>query len=357
MKTLKFITMFVLFAMLLAACGGGQPAKPKSTELNLYAWSEYVPQAMLDGFTQETGVKVNYDTYSSNEELMAKLQAGASGYDVIIPSDYTVSILVKQGLLEKLDMAQIPNFTNIDPQFKNLEYDPGNQYSVPYQWGTTCLVVDTGKVTRPITKWADLWDPAFEGRVVMLDDEREVLGMVLMVLGYDRNSTDPAQLEEAKAKLIELMPNIKLFDSDSPKTALLAGEVWLGQTWNGEAALAHQENPDIQYIFPEEGCGIWFDNLSIPKGAPHADAALAFLNYVLKPESSILITEEFPYSSPNKAGLELFKTQDPAAYEAYMNYAATNPSAEQLKRTHLVVDVGDATTLWDRIWTEVKGGE
>ena len=357
MKTLKFITILVLFALLLAACGGGQPAKPKSTELNLYAWSEYIPQAMLDGFTQETGVKVNYDTYSSNEELMAKLQAGASGYDVIIPSDYTVTILVKQGLLEKLDMAQIPNFVNIDGQFKNLDYDPGNQYSVPYQWGTACLVVDTSKVTRPITKWADLWSPEFEGRVVLLDDEREVLGMVLMTLGYDRNSTDPAQLEEAKAKLVELMPNVKLFDSDSPKTALLAGEVWLGLTWNGEAALAHQENPDIQYVFPEEGCGIWFDNLAIPKGAPHADAALAFLNYVLKPESSILITKEFPYSSPNKAGLEMLKTQDPAGYEAYMSYAATNPSAEQLKRTHLVIDVGDATTLWDRIWTEVKGGE
>ena len=355
MKTYKWMVVLTVLVLIVAACGGG--GEKKSTELNLYAWSEYVPQALLDGFTEETGIKVNYDTYSSNEELMAKIQAGASGYDVIIPSDYTVSILNKQGLLVKLDLAKIPNLVNIDDRFKNLSYDPGNQYTVPYQWGTTCLVVDTSKVTRPLTKWADLWDPEFNQRLVMLDDEREVLGMVLNTLGYDRNSTDPAQLEEAKTRLAELMPNIRLFDSDSPKTALLAGEVWAGQTWNGEAAIAHNENPNIAYIFPEEGCGIWFDNFAIPKGALHPDAALTFINYALKPENSILITLEFPYSNPNKAALELLKTQDPKAYEAYMGFSATNPSEEELKRTHFVLDVGEATTLWDRIWTEVKGGE
>lgn len=355
MKDLRVLFFVLLAALLLAGCGGGQQAA--STELNLYAWSEYVPQALLDGFTSETGIKVNYDTYSSNEELMAKLQAGASGYDVIIPSDYTVTILANQELLDKLDMAQIPNFKNIDERYRGLEFDPTNQYTVPYQWGTTCLVVDTSKVTRPITKWADLWDPEFEGKVVLLDDEREVLGMVLMVLGYDRNSTDPAQLEEAKAKFLELTKNVRLYDSDSPKTALLAGEVWLGMTWNGEAAIAHGENPAIQYIFPEEGCGIWYDNLAIPKGAPHPDAAHKFIDYVLKPESSVLITAEFPYSNPNKAALDLLKTQDPATYEAYMSYAATNPTDADLARTKFVQDVGEATTLWDRIWTEVKGGE
>lgn len=348
----NILLLLVIGALLLASCGG-----QKSNEVNLYAWSEYIPQAMLDNFTKETGIKVNYDTYSSNEELLAKLQAGASGYDVIIPSDYVVSIMIKQGLLDPLDLSKVPNFKNIGDEYKNLEYDPGNKYTVPYQWGTSCLVIDTSKVTRQVTKWADLWDPEFKGKVVLLDDEREVLGMVLSVLGYDKNSTDPAQLEEAKAKFSELLPNVRLFDSDSPKTALLAGEVSLGQTWNGEAALAHGENPDIGYIFPEEGCTIWFDNLAIPKGAPHKDAAVELINYILKPESSVLITKEFPYSSPNKAGLELLKTQDPDAYDAYMNFPATNPSPEDMKRLKLIKDVGDATALWDRVWTEVKGGE
>lgn len=355
MKLYKLFALITVLAMVLAACAAGGAQPEASTELNLYAWSEYVPQALLDGFTEETGIQVNYDTYSSNEEMLAKIQAGASGYDVVIPSDYTVAIMAEQGMLEELDHEQIPNFANIGEEFKNQAFDPDNKYSVPYQWGTVGLVVDTSKVNRPITKWADLWDPAFEGRVVLLDDSREVLGMVLTTLGYDKNSTDPAQLEEARARLVELLPNVRLFDSDSPKTALLAGEVWLGQTWNGEAAIAHSENPAIAYICPEEGCGIWYDNLAIPAGAPHPDAAHAFINYVLSPEASILITEEFPYSNPNKAALELMKTENPELYEAYMSFPATNPELEDIQNAHPVIDVGEATPLWDRIWTEVKG--
>jgi spermidine/putrescine-binding protein len=353
-KTLLF-SILVILTILGTACGGG--GQQKSTEVNLYAWSEYVPQALLDGFAEKTGVKVNYDTYSSNEELLAKLQAGASGYDLIIPSDYIVTIMAKQGMLQEMDMSQVPNFKNIGNDFKNLAYDPGNKYTVPYQWGTSCLVIDTDKVTRPVTKWVDLWDPEFKGKIVLLDDEREVLGMVLKVLGYSNNSTDPAQLEEAKAKFLELMPSIKLFDSDSPKTALLAGEVWLGETWNGEAAIAHGENPAIDYIFPEEGCTMWFDNLAIPKGAAHLDAAYQLINYILDPEQSLLITDEFPYSNPNTAALELLKTNDAEKYQAYMDFAATNPPSEGIKNLYFIQDVGDATATWDRIWTEVKGGE
>jgi len=363
MKTFKYVALLTVLTLLastvlsagLVACGGAKPSEEKV--LNLYAWSEYIPQALLDGFTQETGITVNYDTYSSNEELLAKLQAGASGYDVIVPSDYTVVILTKQGLLEEIDLGKIPNFKNIAEELKNPYFDPGNKYSVPYQWGTAALAINTEKVTQPITKWADIWSPEFEQQIVLLDDEREVLGMVLMTLGYDRNSTAPAQLEEAKQRFMELMPNIRLFDSDSPKTALLAGEVSLGLVWNGEAAIAHSENPAIAYVCPQEGCSIWYDNLAIPKGALHVANAHLFIDYVLRPEVSLLITAEFPYSNPNAAALELLKTQDPAAYEAYMGYEATNPPLDWQPRMHPVMDVGEATILWDRIWTEVKGGE
>lgn len=354
-KIVRIIVVCTTLALLLTACAGG--GQQESTELNLYAWSEYIPQDLLDGFEAETGIKVNYDTYSSNEELIAKLQAGASGYDVIIPSDYTVAILANQGLLEPLDLSQIPNFANVVDEFKNPYFDPGNKFSIPYQWGTVGLVFDRDKVPNPPTRWSDLWDPTYQDRVVLLDDSREVLGMVLVSLGYDKNSTDPAQLEEAKVRMQELMPNVRLFDSDSPKTALLSGEVWLGQTWNGEGAIAHSENPSIDYICPDEGCGIWIDNMSIPKGAPHIDAAHKFINYVLKPEASLLITAEFPYSNPNRAALDLLKEQDPDAYDAYMNFTATNPSLEDIQKAHPVKDLGEATSLWDRVWTEVKGGE
>ncbi len=333
------------------------PPVVTSKELNIYAWSEYIPQELLDAFAKEYKIKVNYDTYASNEELLAKLQAGKTNYDVIIPSDYTVGIMIAQKMLEPVDLGHIPNFVNVDDLFKNPSYDPGNQYSVPYQWGSVAIAVNTAKVTKPILKYADLWDPAFKGKLVVLDDEREIIGMALLVLGYDKNSTDPTQLEAAKQKLIALKPNIKLFDSDSPKTALLSGEAVAGVVWNGEASLAHQENAKITYILPDEGMGVWYDNLAIPKGAPHKDAATAFINFVLRPDMSILITKGFPYSSVNKAALELLKTQDPAAYKQYMDFPATNPPADAVKKGHIIIDVGDATKLWDKAWTEFKGSK
>lgn len=333
-------------------------AKPTSKELNLYGWTDYVPQQLLDDFTAQYGIKVNYDTYSSNEEMLAKIQAGASGYDLVIPSDYTVEIMVKQGILQPIDLQQIPNFANLDPRFTNRDYDPGNKYSIPYQWGTTALVYDKSRVPFEPKSWADLWDPRFKGKLVMLDDEREVPGMALQVLGFDKNSTDPAQLDQAKAKLIALKPNILLFNSDNPENSIITGEAWAGLVYNGNAALAKQQATkpdDIQYICPTEGCGIWFDNLAIPKGAPHADAAQAFLNFMLEPKESILITKEYPYSNPNAAALEYLKTSDPQTYTAYMAFAATNPSADFLAHAVPVKDVGDATKLYDQLWTDFKG--
>lgn len=331
------------------------PAKPSSKQLNLYGWTDYVPQQLLDEFAAKYGIKVNYDTYSSNEEMLAKLQAGASGYDVVIPSDYTVVIMLKQNMLEPLDMSQIPNFANVDPRFANQYYDPGNKYSVPYQWGTTALAYDKTRVPSQPKSWADLWDPAYKNHLVFLDDGREVPGMALQVLGLDKNSTNPQDLERAKQKLIELKPNILLFNSDDPETSLITGEAWAGLVFNGNASLAYAEDPNIMYVCPTEGCGLWFDNLAVPAGAPHADAAMAFLNFMLEPAESILITKEFPYSNPNKAALDYLKAADPAAYSKYMGFAGTNPPADFLARATSVKDVGDATKLYDQLWTDFKG--
>jgi spermidine/putrescine-binding protein len=378
MKVDRVASVLILLAVLMAACGspaattatpppvatsagqeattsGQVPAVPTSKSLNLYGWSDYIPQQLLDDFTAKTGIKVNYDTYSSNEEMLAKLQAGASGYDVVIPSDYTVSIMLKQNMLEPIDMNQIPNFTNIDPRFTNQEYDPGNKYTVPYQWGTTSLVYDKTKVPFEPKKWADLWDPKFKGKLVLLDDEREVMGMALQTLGYDKNSTDPAQLQEAEKKLIELKSNILLFNSDDPETSLITGETSAGLVFNGNASLAFKEDPNIQYICPTEGCGLWFDNLAIPAEAPHPDAAMAFMNFVLDAKESSLITKEFPYSNPNAAALEYLKTNEPDVYAAYQAFAGTNPPAEFLAKATMVKDVGSTTQVYDQLWTDFKG--
>jgi spermidine/putrescine transport system substrate-binding protein len=368
MKAYKIASIIFLCGILLSACAspattpaatavpsGGETGGLTSKTLNLYGWSDYVPQQLLDDFTAKTGVKVNYDTYSSNEEMLAKLQAGASGYDLVIPSDYTVSIMLNQKLLQPIDMAKIPNFTNIDPRFTNLDYDPGNKYTIPYQWGTTAMVYDKTKVPFEPKSWADLWDPQFKGRLVLLDDEREVMGMALQTLGYDKNSTDPAQLQEAEKKLLELKPNILLFNSDNPENSMITGETSAGLVFNGNASLAYRENPNIQYICPKEGCGLWFDNLAIPAGAPHPDAAMAFMNFMLDAKESSLITKEFPYSNPNAAALDYMKTNEPDAYAAYMAFAGTNPPADFLTNAKTVKDVGSATQLYDQLWTDFKG--
>jgi spermidine/putrescine-binding protein len=199
-----------------------------------------------------------------------------------------------------------------------------------------------------------LWSPEFANRLVLLDDERQIIGMALLALGFDPNTTDEAELEAAGAKLLELAPNIRLFDSDTPSTALLSGEADAGLIWNGEGSIAHGENAAIDYIYPSEGAIFWYDNLSISKGAAHVDAALAFMDYVLRPEVSLLITAEFPYSNPNLAALNLLRDTDPEAYQAYMDFGATNPSAEALANSYVLVDVGEATAIYDRIWTEFK---
>ncbi|MEK6574214.1 MAG: extracellular solute-binding protein, partial [Chloroflexota bacterium] len=218
--------------------------------------------------------------------------------------------------------------------------------------------------------WADLWKPEYAGRMVFLDDSRATIGMVLLTLGYDANTKDPAQLEEAKNKLKELVANVKLFDSDSPKTALIAGDVDLGMTWTGEAFLAQIENPAIQYIYPTEGAILWQDNYAMPVGAPHVDAAYAWLNYSMQGNVFWLMLRDFPYTNPNKAALDYAKGDTttkvtdqngkevtPAdIYNAYFNSPITNTPPEAIQNGHRIDDVGDALPLYDQIWTEVKGG-
>ncbi|MCX6065399.1 MAG: spermidine/putrescine ABC transporter substrate-binding protein [Chloroflexi bacterium] len=270
-----FATLMVL-SLVLAACGGG--AKPASgsgekltassgfvcpepnprvdvtsKELNLFVWTEYIPQDMSECFEKVYGIKVNRDEYSSNEEMYAKISAGGTNYDLVQPTDYIVALMIRQNLLQKLDQAKLPNVKNLDPNYMNLEFDPGNAYTLPYQAGVDAIAYNSDTVPNPPTSWADLWKPEYAGRMVFLDDSRVTIGLTLLTLGFDANSTNPAELDQAKTKLAQLVPSIKLFDSDSPKTALIAGDVDLGMTWTGEAFLAQQEKPSIKFNYPTEG--------------------------------------------------------------------------------------------------------
>lgn len=378
---MKWLGLVMAVSLILTACGGGnQPAATEdaggdakvtssgfacpepsprvdvtSTELNVFVWTEYFPQDMLDCFELVYGVKLNRDEYSSNEEMYAKVSAGGTAYDLVQPTDYIVPLMIRQGLLQEIDQAQLPNLKNIDSGWLNKSFDPGNKYSVPYLAGTDSIVVNTDAVENVPTSWADLWKPEYAGKMVFIDDSRAVIGITLLTLGYDVNTTDPAQLDEAKAKLAELVPNIKVFDSDSPKTALIAGDVDLGMVWTGEAFTANQENPAIQYIYPTEGPILWQDNFVMLKDAAHADAAYAWLNYMMQGDVFWLTIRDFQYTNPNKAAVDYAKANQPEVYSAYADSPITNPPADVVASGHGIEDVGDATPLYDDIWVEVKG--
>lgn len=377
----KLLALLVAVSMVLSACGGGggttssEPSangekvtstgfvcpepNPRidvtSKELNIFVWTEYFPQDMLDCFEMVYGVKLNRDEYSSNEEMYAKVSAGGTSYDLVQPTDYIVNLMIRQDLLQELDHSKLPNMGNLDPNWMNKDFDPGNKYTIPYLAGTDAIVYNADTVKEPPQSWADLWKPEYAGRMIFLDDSRVVIGMTLLTLGYDPNTTDPAQLDEAKAKLAQLIPNVKVFDSDSPKTALIAGDVDLGVTWTGEAFIAHQEKPSISYVYPKEGAILWQDNWAMLKGASHADAAYAWINYLLQGDVFWLTIRDFPYINPNTAALEYAKTNQLDVYKAYFDSPITNPPAEAIKNGHGIKDVGDATPLYDAIWVEVKG--
>jgi spermidine/putrescine-binding protein len=381
-NTIKVLALFAIASMILTACGGGgtqvsatEPAagggkvtasgftcpepNPKmevtSKELNLFVWTEYIPQDMIDCFQLVYDIQINRSEYSSNEEMEPKLSSGAADYDLVQPTDYFVGLLIRKGEIQELDHSRLPNMANFDPGWMNKDFDPGNKYTVPYLAGTDAIVVNTDKVKDVPKSWADLWNPDYAGRMIFLDDSRAVIGFTLLTLGFDPNTTDPDQLNQAKEKLKTLIPNVKAFDSDSPKTALIAGDVDLGMTWTFEALAAQQEVPSIQYIYPTEGAILWQDNWAIPKNAPHVDAAYAWMNYSMQGDVFWLTLRDFTYTNPNKAALDYAKTNQPDIYKAYIDSPITNPPADAIANGHGIEDVGDATTLYEQIWTEVKG--
>ncbi len=366
-----WLGLILIFSLILSACAGTQAEEQEqfvcpepeprlevaSKELNLFVWTEYIPTEWKTCFEQVYGVRINHDEYSSNEEMYAKLAAGGTNYDLVQPTDYFVGLMIQQEMLQKLDKSKLFILDTLDPNYMNLKFDPGNEYTIPYQAGTDAIIYNADKVANPPASFADLWRPEYAGRMVFLDDPRIIIGMTLLTLGYDVNTTDPAQLEEAKVKLMELIPNVKLFDSDSPKTALIAGDVDLGIVWTGEAVLAKRENPAFVFVYPTEGAILWQDNWALLANAPHPDAAYAWLNYTMQGNLFWLMLRDFPYINPSRAALEYARVNQADLYNEYINSDITNVPQDVIERGHRITDVGEATPLYDRIWTEVKGGE
>jgi spermidine/putrescine transport system substrate-binding protein len=335
-------------AAIAVALGLAGPAAAE--ELNLFAWSEYVPQDVLDGFTKETGIEVNYETYASNEEMLAKLLSGATSYDLIQPSEYVVEALVKESRLVHLDHAKLPNLKNIGRDYWDQPHDPELEYSVPYMQGTVGIVIDTRKVKDPVTGYGDVFQDRYKGRIVVLNDSREIVSWAMATLGLHPDQFSKENVEKVRPILARWLPLVKVYDSDSPKTALLNGDVDLGVVWSGEAAILIRDTRDKEpgrfaYVLPKEGAHMFIDSLAIPKGATHVDAAHRFIDYVLRPEVSRKISAAFPYTNPNMAARELLTPAERA------NPASYPPGAPKLATFR---DIGPLAADVDKLFTDLK---
>jgi len=328
---------------LLLGCGGGDDRK----RLNVYIWTNYITQELLNQFTAQTGIKVKFDVYDSNEAVLEKLASGASDYDIVVPTDYMVRILAKQGLLRPLDHAKLTNLGNVSARFRDLPFDPGNAHSVPYLWGTTGFAYNKAKVGAVLDSWAALFDERWKGRVLMLDDMRECFGVTLRVLGHSANSTNAAELAAARDLLIQQKPLVKTYNSSDFAGILRSGDVWIAHGYNGELAKACDEDKNLAYVIPKEGCTVWVDNLCIPKSARHAEAAHAFINYMLEGKNIAAVVNAMSYACANDAARPLIKPAllaDPARY----------PDEATLKRCDFLGDLGESLQVRDRYWTEIK---
>jgi len=344
---MKNIVQAVLMAATVWALTTSALASDKV--LNLYIWSEYIPDEVVADFSKKTGIKVNISTYDSNEAMYAKVKLVGKGYDIVVPSSDFVGLMRREGLLLPIDTKKIPHFSLVAPRFVNQSFDPNNGYSIPYMWGSTSIAVNTELLPKEtVTKAVDLWKPELKGRLIMPNDLREVIGIGLKTLGYSINETNPEHLEKAYQQLQKLMPNIRVFDSDSPKQALLAGEVAAGLVYNGEAFIANSENPAITYIYPPEGFSLWLDSFCIPKGAEHLEAAYAFMDYVLTPKVSAAISEAMGYSSPNTRAIPLLP-------EAMKKNSIVNPSPEMIAQGEFLDHLdADTLKLYEQYWVQLK---
>lgn len=349
----KFIVLLMLG--ILVACqpepediqNKERSIQSSSEVLYYFTWSDYVEEALLKGFEQQTGTKVIVDTFSSNEELLAKVQSGATGYDVVVPSDFMVTIMAREGLLAKLDLVHIPNAKLIEPFLKKLPSDFQRKYAVPYFWGTVGIGYDSEVIPVPPKSWEILWDPQYKGRISMLNDQREVFGMALRSMGYSLNSRDPEIIEEAKQKLIIQKPLVKSYTSDLFDRMLVSGDVVLAHAWGGPVARAMKERSTIRYVVPQEGGTVWTDCLTILKTSKRKSTGMAFINYLLDTEVAVRASNRLFFASANHL------VKDRLDHSVRQNHAVYPPD-DVWERMEWMRDAGEAMRYFDRAWTELK---
>lgn len=302
-----FLIISLVSALLLYAISrlNSSQGFTSSNTLTIYNWGDYIDTDLIERFEEETGIKVIYETFDSNEAMMTKIEQGGTTYDIAIPSEYMIDKMRQEDLLVPLDHSKLPNLKNIDERFIDLPFDPENKYSVPYFWGTVGIVYNSKMLGgKEITAWADLWDTDLKNEILLTDGAREVMGMGLNSLNYSLNDIDEEHLQEAKSKLDALTPNIKAIVGDESRMLLEAQDAAIGLVWSGVASEIMAENEDLEYVVPKEGSNLWFDNMVIPKTTKNVDAAHQFINYMLDPKVAAQNAEYVSYSTPNKEALK-----------------------------------------------------
>ncbi|WP_114195548.1 spermidine/putrescine ABC transporter substrate-binding protein PotD [Edaphovirga cremea] len=339
-----------LAAGLITLCVGAASAADNKT-LYFYNWTEYVPPGLLEQFTKETGIKVIYSTYESNETMYAKLKTYKDGaYDLVVPSTYFIAKMRNEGMLQKIDKSKLAHFSVLDPNLLNKPFDPNNDYSIPYIWGATAIGVNADKIDpSTVTRWVDLWKPEYKGSLLLTDDAREVFQVALRKLGYSGNTTDPKQIEEAYNELKKLMPNVLAFNSDNPANPFMEGEVNLGMVWNGSAYVARQAGTPLVIVWPEEGGIFWMDSLAIPANAKNVEGAHKLIDFLLRPEIAAQVAETIGYPTPNLPARKLLPkevTEDKSLY----------PDADIIEKGEWQNDVGSASELYETLYQKLKAG-
>ncbi|MDG2952518.1 extracellular solute-binding protein [Bisgaard Taxon 10/6] len=317
--------------------------------IRIYNWTDYIPSDLIAEFTRETGIDVNYSTFESNEEMYSKLKLlKNTGYDLVFPSSYYIGKMAKEGMLEKIDHSKLSNFNQIPANLLHKDFDPNNDYSLPYVYGLTGIGVNKSVIDpAKITGWADLWHPEYKGQVLLTADAREVFHIALLLDGKSPNTQNEEEIKAAYERLTKLLPNVATFNSDTPELPYIQGEVDLGMIWNGSAYMAKRENPDIEFIYPKEGAIFWMDNYAIPKGSQHVEAAHKFIDFMLRPEHAKVIIERMGYSMPNEGVKALLKPEDVANPLLF-------PPESEVKKGVFQADVGDAVDIYEKYWNRLK---
>ena len=340
-KVIALIALVVSIAFSLVGCGEEKPT------LNVYNWGDYIDPEVIKQFEEEFNVKVNYDTFATNEDMYVSIAKGGTSYDVAFPSDYMIERMIAEGLLAKINKENIPNMKYIDEEFLDLDFDPNNEYSVPYMWGTVGILYNKKLVDDKVDSWDILWNEKYKGQILMLDSQRDSIGVALKKLGYSLNTRNLDELEKAKEELIKQKPLVYAYVGDEVKELMVGEEAALAVVWSGDAVAMMRENENLAYAIPKEGTNIWFDNMVIPKNAQNKELAEKFINFMNRPEIAAKNAEYIGYSTPNVAAKELLPDDMKNSNVAY-------PSKEEIANTEIFLDVKDMITVYDKIWLEVK---